>query len=217
VIENVKARSTPHASGSFSECKVPSNAFLKPAQLSRFVESHKSELSSDVVHVHKGPPEMPETLSDFRQRYARTSQLRSDGFLSNVKIQADFVRKKGFKYADLIEALDYDAQLKGLLKDSWTKERSHQFVASAKKAPPHDTYSESLQQRLLLDTYDDPLPEGPVEVWSDDEDQLPREQRITRESVVKDPADEPDENSDGNESSVEEPLRESPVPPDVSI
>lgn len=78
--------------------------------------------------VHKKTDGSQETLTEFLKRYPETADFGEE----KKQHQSGYARKKGLKYAHIIEIQFYLDQLEEHLKERFIPELAHQFIASAK-------------------------------------------------------------------------------------
>lgn len=98
---------------------------LKTNQISNFTDQ---ENSTEIIHKK-------ETLVEFRKRYTDrgVSVCKPRDESAEEKDVSSYLRKKGIKYADVIEIQFYINQLKEKLGDLWTTDIGKEFIAEAKQ------------------------------------------------------------------------------------
>lgn len=132
---------------------------LITAQLPEFLDSQKE--GKDFIHTYQGKPE---TINDFLKRYP---EVHFDG--KKIQPASSYLRKKGLKYANLIEIQYYLNQLQEILKEKFTNELRNNFIKDAKielKSQGEVNYENLMSRKGLFELTEQYLAKGFGVNWS---------------------------------------------------
>lgn len=130
LVATLIARSDTQGKKQFDYTRLP-DVFLKTSQYPEHVAYHRENFMKTIHTRMVDGKAINETVNDYRGRYDDKDVVRRN--FEKQSAEPGYLRKKGLKFANIIEIQFYINQLKERLKTHWNDTLRNEFIKTAKE------------------------------------------------------------------------------------